>query len=108
MSAPITITAANFESEVLQSATPVLVDFFATWCGPCRALAPTVDAVAEELGGKLKVGKCDVDQSPDLAARFSVMSVPTLIVFKGGQVVETMMGAQPKSRLMTALEKHLA
>lgn len=108
MSAPITLTAQNFEQEVVQSDVPVLVDFFATWCGPCRALSPTVDAIADERAGKLKVCKCDIDQQPDLANRFGVMSVPTLILFKGGKGVETLVGAQPKSRLLAAIDQHLA
>ncbi len=107
MSEPVTLTAQNFEQEVVKSDTPVLVDFFATWCGPCRALSPTVDAIADERSGQLKVCKCDIDQQPDLANRFGVMSVPTLILFKGGQSVETMVGAQPKSRLLAVVDQHI-
>ena len=103
MSAPITITAANFESEVLQSATPVLVDFFATWCGPCKMLAPTLDQVAAEVAGRAKVVKVDIDASPDLAQRFGVMSVPTLAVFKDGKLVNQVVGVQPKPAIMGLL-----
>ncbi len=108
MSSAIAVTSQNFEQEVVRADTPVLVDFFATWCGPCRALSPTVDAIAEERAGKLKVCKCDIDQAPDLASRFGVQSVPTLILFKGGQGVETLIGAQPKSRLLATIDRHLA
>ena len=85
----------------------VLIDFFATWCGPCRALAPTVDEIAEERAGKLRVLKCDIDQQPDLANRFGIMSVPTLVLIKEGRTVETMVGAQPKSRLLAAIDQYL-
>ena len=108
MSSAIAVTSQNFEQEVVRADTPVLVDFFATWCGPCRALSPAVDAIAEERAGKLKVCKCDIDQAPDLASRFGVQSVPTLILFKGGQGVETLIGAQPKSRLLATIDRHLA
>ena len=101
------LTAKNFEQEVLLSEDPVLIDFFATWCGPCRALAPTVDEIAEERAGKLRVLKCDIDQQPDLANRFGIMSVPTHVLIKEGRTVETMVGAQPKSRLLAAIDQYL-
>ena len=101
------LTAKDFEQEVLLSEDPVLIDFFATWCGPCRALAPTVDEIAEERAGKLRVLKCDIDQQPDLANRFGIMSVPTLVLIKEGRTVETMVGAQPKSRLLAAIDQCL-
>ena len=101
------LTAKDFEQEVLLSEDPVLIDFFATWCGPCRALAPTVDEIAEERAGKLRVLKCDIDQQPDLANRFGIMSVPTLVLIKEGRTVETMVGAQPKSRLLAAIDQYL-
>lgn len=94
------ISSAEFQSKVLQATEPVLVDFFATWCGPCKMLAPTLDAVAAEVAGRAKVYKVDVDQSPDVAAQYGVMSVPTLILFKGGQPVKQMVGAQPKPALL--------
>lgn len=101
------LTAQDFEKEVLLSEDPVLIDFFATWCGPCRALSPVVDEIAEERAGKLRVLKCDIDQQPDLASRFDIMSVPTLVLLKGGRTVETMVGAQPKSRLLATIDQYL-
>ena len=104
--AVITITKENFEAEVLKSAQPVLLDFWAAWCGPCRMLSPIVDEVAEERTD-VKVGKVNVDEQPDLAAEFGVMSIPTLIVFKNGEEVDRSVGALPKARLQALLEKHL-
>ncbi|MDO5357761.1 MAG: thioredoxin [Slackia faecicanis] len=98
------ISSSEFQSEVLESNVPVLVDFFATWCGPCKMVAPILDEVAEEVNGKAKVYKVDVDQSPDLAQRYSVMSVPTMIVFENGQIKKTSMGAQPKQGLLALLD----
>lgn len=98
------ISSAEFQSKVLQATEPVLVDFFATWCGPCKMLAPTLDAVAAEVAGRAKVYKVDVDQSPDVAAQYGVMSVPTLILFKGGQPVKQMIGAQPKPALLALFD----
>ena len=108
MSAYVMVTSQNFEQEVLQSDIPVLVDFFATWCGPCRMLGPVLEEIAVEKAGQLKVCKCDIDQEPALASQFGIMSVPTMIVFKGGQGVQTLMGSQPKARLLAALEPYLA
>ena len=104
--AVITITKENFETEVLKSAQPVLLDFWAAWCGPCRMLSPIVDEVAEERTD-VKVGKVNVDEQPDLAAEFGVMSIPTLIVFKNGEEIDRSVGALPKARLQALLEKHL-
>lgn len=98
------ISSAEFQSKVLQATEPVLVDFFATWCVPCKMLAPTLDAVAAEVAGRAKVYKVDVDQSPDVAAQYGVMSVPTLILFKGGQPVKQMVGAQPKPALLALFD----
>lgn len=98
------ISSSEFQSEVLESDIPVLVDFFATWCGPCKMVAPILDEVAEEVAGKAKVYKVDVDQSPDLAQRYSIMSVPTMIVFENGQIKKTSMGAQPKQGLLALLD----
>ncbi|MEG0071951.1 MAG: thioredoxin [Raoultibacter sp.] len=97
------VSSEDFQSKVLDAQGPVLVDFFATWCGPCKMLAPLIDEVAQEVAGKATVYKLDVDQSPDIASRYSVMSVPTLIVFKGGQVAQQAVGAQPKARLLEML-----
>ena len=101
--AEITLTAENFEQEVLQSELPVLVDFWATWCGPCRKLAPVVAQIAEEKEGELKVGKVNIDDQAELAIRYSIASIPTLMVFKDGQVAAKTVGAMPKSQLLSAL-----
>ena len=101
------LTDANFDQEVLQSDRPVLVDFWAAWCGPCRAIAPTVEELATEYGGKLKVVKVDVDENPEVSVRYGVQSIPTLLVFKGGDVVERLIGAYPKAVLVSKLQPHL-
>ena len=98
--AEITITRDNFEEEVLDSKIPVLVDFWATWCGPCMMLAPTIEEIAHELEGKVKVGKINVDEEPDLANMFGIMSIPTVMVFKGGEAVATTVGVQSKEKLL--------
>lgn len=97
------ISSAQFAAEVEGADVPVLVDFFATWCGPCKMLAPTLDQVAAEVAGRAKVVKVDIDASPDLAQRFGVMSVPTLMVFRGGQVANQAVGVQPKPALRALL-----
>ncbi len=102
--AEIVITEENFEQEVLKSDIPVLVDFWATWCGPCRMLAPTIAELAEELNGKVKVGKVDVDEQPGLAAKFGVSSIPTLIVFEGGKAKSTTVGVRPKGMILDLLK----
>ena len=103
----IEITDNNFETEVLKSSTPVLVDFWAAWCAPCRAIAPAVDAVADEYKGRVEVGKLDVDSNQATGARFNVRGIPTLLVFKDGQVKEQIVGAVDKSVITKALDKHL-
>jgi len=102
--AEITITAANFEAEVLNSPIPVLVDFWATWCGPCRMIAPALEEIAREQAGKIKVGKVNVDEQMELAMQFGITSIPTLMVFKNGQLVNRALGAMPKAEIEALLK----
>lgn len=102
--AEITITADNFETEVLHSDIPVLLDFWATWCGPCRMIAPTLEEIARENAGKLKVGKVNVDEEMALATRFGITSIPTLLVFNNGQLTNKGIGAMPKAKIEALLK----
>ena len=102
-----TLTDTNFDETVIKSTAPVLVDFWAEWCAPCRHLAPTVDALATELDGRVTVGKLNVDENPATAGRFSVRGIPTLLIFKSGEVVESIVGLTDKERLKSLIEKHL-
>ena len=104
---PIEITDANFQKEVLESSVPVLVDFWAVWCGPCKMIAPVVEEIASEYDGKLKVGKVDVDNNPEVPLKFGIRSIPTLMIFKGGKVVEQIIGAVPKRNLLDKVTQHL-
>lgn len=101
------VTVGNFELEVMKSATPVLVDFWAEWCGPCKMIAPVLEDVADELSGKLKVVKVNVDESPELAGQFGIMSIPTLLLFKNGDVVKQLVGAMGKAQIVNKIEADL-
>ncbi len=107
MAHTIELTDANFESEVLKSDLPVLVDFWAVWCGPCRMVAPVVEEIAVEYQGKLKVGKLDVDNNRMTAVKFGIRSIPTLLLFKNGEVVDSIVGALPKAQLVNKISKHV-
>jgi thioredoxin 1 len=101
------ITDTTFDQEVLKSNQPVLVDFWAEWCGPCRALGPKLEELSNELGTKVRIVKVNVDENPNIAAKFGIRSIPTMILFKGGQTVETMMGNQPKEAIAQTLARHI-
>ncbi len=101
----VTLQDGTWENEVLKSETPVLVDFWATWCGPCKAIAPSIDELAREYKGKVKIAKMDIDHHQQVPQRYGIRSIPTLLVFKEGRVVDTIVGAVPKSKLVDALKK---
>ena len=103
----ITVNDKNFDAEVLQSNIPVLVDFWAEWCGPCKVVGPTIEALAYDYKGKVKVAKLNVDSSPEAAGRFGVRSIPTLIVFKDGKAQEVAVGAKPKGQLAALIDRYL-
>jgi len=103
----LAFTDANFEREVIQSDVPVLVDFWATWCAPCKAISPLVDAVADEYAGKVKVGKVNVDENQATPGKYGVRGIPTIILFKGGAVIDQIVGAVPKSQLDALIAKAL-
>lgn len=101
----VVITTENFETEVLKSELPVLVDFWATWCGPCRMIAPIIEEVANDYQGKIKVGKVNVDEEGDLAVKYGISSIPTLLLFKGGEVVKKTLGYMPKEAVVKFIEE---
>ena len=103
----VTLQDSTFDSEVLKSEVPVLVDFWAVWCGPCKAIAPAIDEIAREYKGKVKVAKLDIDNHQEVPQRYGIRSIPTLLVFKGGKVVDTLVGAMPKSKLVESLNRHV-
>jgi thioredoxin 1 len=107
MSEPVHVTDDTFEAEVIQSAMPAIVDFWAMWCAPCHMIAPILEEIAEEYDGQLKVAKLDVDQNPQVATQFGVMSIPTLILFKDGESVERLIGYMPKERLLEKITPHM-
>jgi thioredoxin 1 len=101
------VTDANFDQEVLKSDQPVLIDFWAVWCGPCKALSPIVDEVAQNYSGKVKVAKMNVDQNPGTPGRYGIRGIPTLLIFKGGQVKEQIVGYVPRETIEKAIDKHM-
>jgi thioredoxin 1 len=107
MSKPQVVSDQNFETEVIKSETPVLVDFWAQWCGPCRMVAPVLEEIANEQGEKVKIVKLDVDANPITAGRFGVRSIPTMILFKNGREADRVIGYQPKDQILRRLEPHI-
>jgi thioredoxin 1 len=107
MSNPVAVTDETFADEVINADTPVLVDFWAAWCGPCRVVAPILDQIAEEHEGKLKIAKVNIDEDQEYAAQLGIATIPTLVLFKGGQPVEKLIGAYPKNRIIEKVAPHL-
>ncbi len=107
MSAAVPVSDSSFQHEVLESDIPVLVDFWAPWCGPCRMVAPVVDEIAEQYQGRIKVVKLNTDDNPEVASTYGIQSIPTLMIFKGGAKVDKVVGAVPRATLASTLEKHL-
>ncbi len=101
------LTDSNFESEVISSEKPVMVDFWAVWCGPCKMIVPELEKLSEEKSGELKIGRLNVDDNRDTAIKYGITSIPTLLLFKGGQVVKTLIGAMPKDKILTEISQFL-
>jgi thioredoxin 1 len=108
MAHPLAVTDSTFETEVLKSPTPVLVDFWAEWCGPCKMVTPVLEQIAQEQNGKLKIVKLNVDENPTMMTKFGIRGIPTLILFKDGQPVEQMVGFTPKMAILRRLQKYIA
>lgn len=108
MANPLHLTDDSFENEVLKSDKPVLIDFWAAWCGPCRMIAPVIEELSNEYDGKAKICKLDVDNNQQTAMQFGIRSIPTLLIFKGGEVVDTIVGAVPKEQIVSKLQNHVA
>ncbi len=108
MTKPVHINDSTFEEEVLKNNVPVLADFWAEWCGPCRTIAPVLEEISQEYDGRLKIAKIDVDENPEAPARFGIQGIPTLILFKDGKPVERLVGAMPKDRLLSHIRPHLS
>ncbi|MBZ0161283.1 MAG: thioredoxin [Notoacmeibacter sp.] len=106
--ATVKVDKSNFQSNVLESAEPVVVDFWAEWCGPCKMIAPALEEIATEMGGKVKIAKLNIDENPELAAQFGVRSIPTLMLFKGGEVADMKVGAAPKTALSSWISGNVA
>jgi thioredoxin 1 len=107
MTHPVAVTDGTFQAEVLEAETPVLVDFWAEWCQPCKMLAPHLEKLANDQEGKLKVAKVNVDENPQMMSEFKIRGIPTLILFKGGQPVETLVGFMPEKQILAKVEKHI-
>ncbi len=105
--AVLELNESNWQEEVLKSEVPVLVDFWAPWCGPCRVIAPIVEELAQEYEGKIKVGKLNTDENPNIAMQYGIRAIPTVMLFKNGEVVDTRIGVQPKEALKSMIESHL-
>jgi thioredoxin 1 len=105
MTKPLELTSANFETEVIKSELPVLVDFWATWCGPCRMIAPIVEELAQSYQGKAKIAKLDVDSNQDVAMKYKILSIPNVLFFKNGKIVDQIIGAVPKKQFIDKIEK---